>query len=256
MTTPTSAAGAPTQPTHAERARTIVACTTVGSLATVALDPAGYPFGSLAAYALDANGNPILSLSDLAEHAHNLAEDTRGSLMAAEAIGGDGGDPLALGRVTLIGDITRLDGEDASAAREIFLAAHPSAFYVDFDDFYLYRLQVASVRYVGGFGRMSWVDTGSYQAAEADPVRPHAAGVLQHMNDDHADSLVLYCQVYGGLSDVTAAEMVAVDRYGFDVAATSSAGDTTVRIAFSEPMDIEGLRGEMARLSREARASL
>lgn len=254
MTTPTP--GAPTQPTHAERARTIVACTTVGALATVALDPAGYPFGSLAAYAIDADGNPILSLSDLAEHAHNLADDTRGSLMAAEAIGGDGGDPMALGRVTLIGDITRLDGDEAASAREIFLAAHPAAFYVDFDDFNLYRLQVASVRYVGGFGRMSWVDTGAYRAAEADPIRPHAAGVIQHMNDDHADSLVLYCEVYGGLSEVTAARMVAVDRYGFDVAATSGAGDTTVRVGFSEPMDIERLRGEMARLSRDARAAL
>lgn len=242
-------------PSHAERARTIVACTTLGSLSTVALDPAGYPFGSLVAYALDDDGCPILALSDLAEHAHNLAEDPRGSLMAAEAMGGDGGDPLALGRVTLIGDIAPAPESDLPGLRERFRAVHPDAIYVDFPDFKLYRLDVQSVRYVGGFGRMSWVDAPSYRAAEADPIRPHAAGVLDHMNDDHADSLVLYCQVYGGLEGVESARMVAVDRYGFDVEAVTSAGDQHVRIPFGEPMDIERLRGEMARLSREARAS-
>ena len=41
------------EPSHAERARTLVARANRGVLSTVALDPAGYPFGSLATYAID-----------------------------------------------------------------------------------------------------------------------------------------------------------------------------------------------------------
>ena len=39
------------------------------------------------------------------------------------------------------------------------------------------------------------------------------------MNDDHADALVAFCRVLGGQAEVTAARMVGVDRYGFDVLA-------------------------------------
>jgi heme iron utilization protein len=141
---------------HGPAARAILRSTTVGSLATIALDPAGHPFASLVAYALDGQGRPVLCLSSLAEHSRNLAADDRASLMAAEAIGGE--DPLALGRVTLVGSLVKLDGADADDARSAFMAAHPDAFYASFADFSMYRLDVTSVRYVGGFGRMSWVD--------------------------------------------------------------------------------------------------
>ena len=156
-------------PPAAEAARRIVAGTTLGSLATVAVDPAGYPFGSLVAYAVDDAGSPVLCLSDLAEHVHNVRQDRRASLLAAEVMGG--GDPLALGRVTLIGDVHPAPDEDVAQLRERYLAAHPDAFYVDFADFTFYRLVVRSIRYVGGFGRMSWVDVEAYRAAFGDAKR-------------------------------------------------------------------------------------
>ena len=45
-----------------------------------------------------------------------------------------------------------------------------SAYYIDFGDFSFWRLEVRSVRYVGGYGRMSWVEAADYAAAEADPL--------------------------------------------------------------------------------------
>ena len=59
---------------------------------------------------------------------------------------------------------------DRPTARDRYLAANPAAaYYIDFGDFTFYRLDVESIRYVGGYGRMSWVDAAGY--AGANPTR-------------------------------------------------------------------------------------
>ncbi len=98
-------------PTHAERARTLVAQISTGTLCTLALEPAGYPYGSFVTVALD-DGAPIFLISRLAEHTKNLERDPRASLLVAE---GGSADPLANGRVTMIGRCTRVKGEGGSA---------------------------------------------------------------------------------------------------------------------------------------------
>src|SRR4051794_35694021 len=76
-----SAAPPAPEPTHAERARTLVAGSNRGVLSTLALDPAGYPFGSVATYAIDGDGRPIVFVSTMAEHTRNAAADARASLI-------------------------------------------------------------------------------------------------------------------------------------------------------------------------------
>lgn len=247
------------EPSDAERARTLLAGATHGTLATLAREPGGFPFGSLAGYA-DDGGRPLLCLSDLAEHSRNLAADARASLLVQappdpEAVSDD---PLATARVTLLGTVAVLDGAERAAALPRYRAAHPGAFYAEFGDFHLYRLDVAAVRYVGGFGRMSWVDTASYAGAEPDPLRPHAERVIAHMNDDHPDALVAYCRVFGGRPDTLDARMVAVDRYGFAVLAADApdSAPVAVRIPFGRRVDtVGGVRTAMIELLHEARAT-
>lgn len=152
------------EPTHAEGARALMEAASAGALATVSVDVSGYPFGSVVSYALDAQGRPLLLLSDLAEHTRNLKADARASLMATE--GGLSGDSLALGRVTLVGDLGAVPPDALDAVRASYLAVHPDSDYVDFHDFNFYRLDVKSVRYVGGFGQMSWVTAADYSTVE------------------------------------------------------------------------------------------
>jgi putative heme iron utilization protein len=240
------------EPSDAERGRTLLAAARTGTLATVAVD-GGFPFGSLVAYAVDDAGRPLLCLSDLAEHSRNLAADPRASVMATAE---GAGDPLALARVTVLGSVVELRGDDRDAALRAYRARHPDAFYATFHDFRLYRLDVSSVRYVGGFGRMSWVSADDHAEAEPDPLRPHVADIVEHMNDDHADALVAYCRVFGGRSATARARMVGVDRYGFAMlAADEDARDeTAVRIAFGRRVDTPGaVRTAMIDLLREAR---
>src|SRR3954468_19578370 len=99
-------------PTHAERARTLVAGIGTGTLCTLAIEPAGYPYGSFVTVAFD-DGNPVFLISALAEHTKNLERDPRASLLVAE---GGSVDPLANGRVTMLGPCTRVE-RDAARAR-------------------------------------------------------------------------------------------------------------------------------------------
>lgn len=219
-------------------------------------DEAGYPFGSVVSYALDGQGRPLLCLSDIAEHTRNLKSDPKASLLVTEPPN-TGTDQLALGRVTLIGEITAVPEREIADASTVYRAAHPQAYYTDFDDFVFYRMDVRGVRYVGGFGHMSWVTVDDYAAASPDPLRPHASDIITHMNDDHADALVAYCKAFAGESDTTNAQMITVDRYGFDVLAISEQSRRAVRIPFNEicdtPMEV---RHATVRLVGEARKLL
>jgi heme iron utilization protein len=211
-------------PADSELARTLVATSTTGALSTIGTG--GYPFGSVVVYAADERGRPLMLLSDLAVHSANLAADARASLMVNQP--GDG-DPLDLARVTLVGDVAEVTGPEREAPLAHYQSVHPGGLGTD-HGFRLYRLEVASVRFVGGFARMSWVDAGAYASTEPDPLAPHVAGIVGHMNADHADSLVLYCQVLAGRPGTTSATMTGIDRHGF----TMLADGEHVRLAFDE----------------------
>ena len=240
-------------PTHAERARTLVARIPTGTLCTLALEPQGYPYGSFVTVAFD-EGNPIFLISGLAEHTKNLEGDPRASLMVAET---GAGDPLANGRVTMLGPCTRVEGDDGRA-RAAFLAVHPNAaYYADFRDFAFWKLRVNAIRYIGGYGRMSWITQEDWQAAEADPLAPYAAGAIAHMNADHADAMVLYCKAFSKATDLTSATMSGVDRYGFDMSAKTPEGPRPIRVAFARPVTTpDELRAALVAMAKDARSRL
>jgi len=240
-------------PTHAERARTLVAQISTGTLCTLALEPEGYPYGSFVTVAFD-NGNPIFLISGLAEHTKNLERDPRASLLVAES---GSADPLANGRVTMIGRCTRVEG-DGGSARAAFFAAHPnSTYYADFRDFAFWKLHVGSVRYIGGYGRMSWISKADWQVAESDPLGPSAASTIAHMNADHADAMVLYCAAFSEATEITSASMTGVDRYGFDMSANTPEGPRPIRLAFAKPVSTpEEVRAALIAMLKDARAKL
>ncbi|MBX3217092.1 MAG: DUF2470 domain-containing protein [Labilithrix sp.] len=243
-------------PSHAERCRTLIAGARAATLSTLANDPPGYPYGSLVTVAFD-GGRPLLLISRLAEHTQNLERRADASVLVTEPLDRHA-QPLAVGRVTLLGPCRPVADAERDGARATFLAAHPDAsYYVDFSDFAFYRLDPVALRYVGGFGRMSWVTAEDYLAAEPDPLASAAAGILTHMNDDHADAVLAYAKALAGIAAATAATMTAVDRYGFEIAAATPAGPKAARLAFESPVSTtDEVRKAMVALVREARARL
>jgi putative heme iron utilization protein len=223
-------------------------------LSTVARDQAGTPFGSLAPFGLDAGARPVLCISELAEHTRNLRTDARCSLLVAR-LPGPGEDPLATARLTLVGRATLVPDDDLAEARAAHLAGNPHAsYYVDFGDFSLWRLEISAIRYVGGYGRMSWVDVDGWHAASPDPVEPHAAGAVEHLNADHAEACLLMAQHLGQRPDATIAVVTGIDRYGLDLVATGPGGPGRVRLGFDEPVVTpEAIRAATVTLARRAR---
>jgi putative heme iron utilization protein len=221
-------------PSHAERCRTLASQATSATLSTIAREPAGFPYGSLVTVAVDLVGRPLLLLSELAEHTGNLKAQAAASVLLTEPLGGHD-QPLALGRVTILGSCAAVVATERDAARETFLKQQPSAaYYVDFEDFAFYRVQPVALRYVGGFGLMSWVTADDYREAEPDPLASAAQGILKHMNDDHADAMLAYARALAGIADAATATMTAVDRYGFELAAITPKGPRAARLAFDD----------------------
>jgi heme iron utilization protein len=113
------------------------------------------------------------------------------------------------------------------------------------------------VRYIGGYGRMSWISKAHWHGAEPDPLGPSAAGMITHMNADHADAMVLYCKAFSKATEVTSASMTGVDRYGFEMSAMTPQGPPRVRLAFAKPVSTpEEVRAALISMVKDARSKL
>lgn len=244
----------PKRPSYAEAARTLLARSDHGVLAT--LDAHGYPYTSVVELLTLEEGDTLFLLSDLAEHTKNLRRDPKASLLVATDLGSK--HVLAGERLSLIGTLH----EGGSDHRGAYLKRHPdAAAYVDFSDFQFYRLCPERAYYIGGFGRMGWADAESYRAAQPDLLLSAAPGIIRHMNEDHEHNLVGYARAFAGLEWVTNATVRSVDRYGFDVEVTGEReGEEkvkTIRLSFKEPVSSpQEVREEMVRLAKEAREIL
>lgn len=241
-------------PSYAEQARTLLHLGRVGTLSTQSRKQPGFPFGSVMPFGLDGDGRPLFLISNMAMHTQNLLADARASLLVMQDPGA--ADVLGAARVTLMGEAEPLPKADTAEARERYLHAYPQAVHwVDYDDFAFYRMSVESVYFIGGFGAMGWVAAEDYRQAAPDPLAGSAQGILQHMNEDHADALMLLAKVHAGI-EATEARMTAVDRLGFHVRLKTGAGLRGARIAFIRevrtPQQVREVLVEMVKAARPA----
>ena len=218
------------EPSFGERARTLAYVSRVGTLSSLSAKHPGWPFGSVMPYAMDGRGCPLFLVSSMAMHTQNVARDPRTALLIAQHAGLE--DALGSARVTLMGNAAKVPAADLEQVRSRYLESYENAkYWVDFEDFSFYRLDVIDVYYVGGFGVMGWLSAEDYYGAEPDPLADSAAGILSHMNADHADAMILLAGEHAGL-EATEAQMTAVDRLGFHLRLKTADGMKGPRIAF------------------------
>jgi putative heme iron utilization protein len=242
----------PPEPSYAERARTLVHLARSGALSTLSRRHAGHPFGSVMPYAPDDRGAPLLLISTMAMHTQNLEADARASLLVTQP--GWTEDPLAGGRVSLMGRAARVPDRERPGAREAYLARHPNAaFWVEFEDFAFWRLEVSDVYFVGGFAAMDWVTGEGYAAARPDPLADAAEDIVAHMNDDHSTALLTLARAHAD-ADAEQAIMLSVDRLGFRVRLRSGERLHAARISFpQEVTSAEECRAVLIEMIRVAR---
>ena len=204
-------------------------------------------------YGLDELGRPIFLISKMAMHTQNLQVDARASLLVTQSEAS--GDPLGASRVTLIGNALPIPEADLPAARNLYLARYEnSKYWVDFDDFSFYRMDVVDVYYVGGFGVMGWVAVAEYDQARPDPLSDTSADIIEHMNADHKEALILLARDSAGIAAQDAV-MTSVDRLGFHLRLKTQDGMRGTRLAFlrevRDPSEARKVLVEMVKRARE-----
>ena len=102
--------------------------------------------------------------------------------------------------------------------------------YFAMHDFSFYRIRPVAIRYIGGFGRIHWVDMEDY-AVQPYPLIEQESGVVAHMNSDHQDALRDYCRHFHQCAALDVA-MLGIDLDGFDVRADGK----VLRFDFAQPV--------------------
>jgi hypothetical protein len=104
--------------------------------------------------------------------------------------------------------------------------------YAGFKDFRFYRVLPERAHLVGGFGKISWIERGALWGAAAAPgLAESEAGIVAHMNEDHADAVQLYANKLLQL-DGQDWKMTGIDAEGIDL----RRGGRVARLDFDEPL--------------------
>ena len=229
-------------------ARSMVRTARYGALAIPGAKDAA-PSIARVGLATDTDGMPIFPASSLSDRDERMETDGRASLLVGEP---GKGDPLAHGRISLIGSVRRLDEGDHDRARRRYLARHPKAkLYIDFKDFSIWKLEIASASFIAGFGRAYALDRDDLLTACDDWSAWHAmeAGAVEHMNDDHADATRLYATTFCGADDGDWL-IAGLDPDGIDM----TLGDDHRRYMYDAPLgSANELRAALVKLVRAAR---
>ncbi len=236
-------------PDQIANARHLLRATDRAALATLLPTPQGpAPYASLALIAVDHDLSPILLISRMAVHTKAIESDPRVSLLLDGTAGLD--HALTGARLSVMG---RAEISDQPRLRARYVARHPeAASYAGFKDFNFYRVAVERAHLVSGFGKIDWIGAADLMLPEAlnEKLVEHEPGIVQHMNEDHADAVALYAS---GLLQLKGANwrLTGVDREGIDL----RAGGSVARLAFPEPVvDASGARKALVALVQQARA--
>mmetsp|Transcript_17302 Transcript_17302/g.25860 ORF Transcript_17302/g.25860 Transcript_17302/m.25860 type:complete len:358 (+) Transcript_17302:42-1115(+) len=211
----------------------------------------GYPNGSVVAFAPDEDGNPLFVFSGMSSHTKDVLSDPRCSLtVASKQFKG-----AADGRVNLIGKTTLIPKEEREAAKATYLKKHPGAFWIEFGDFNLFKMEIEKVNFVGGFARAGSVSPEEYKEAKPDVISEFGIHIASHMNEDHMSSTIAMIESQVPGLNAKEAVITSVDSLGMYIKVTRSPSDTDetqqfkMRLPFpreaKDRKDVKGIIMEM-----------
>lgn len=92
----------------------------------------------------------------------------------------------------------------------------------------------------------------------ADTITPEISDrICKHMNEDHADAVLLYAKAYGKVTEAEAAQLIKVDPEGMELSVDTGSENSTVRIAFDHVLqDSEDAHQTMIAMVKSARAQM
>lgn len=225
-------------------ARTLMLTELRGVLSTNALNMPGYPFGSVLPFCLDDNGWPVIQVARISQHTRNMDKDSKVSLIICEP----GLDDVLTGkRLTVVGNAEKIS--DNNEVAQIYYSLFPQGrIYQNAHESDFYRIVPVRSRYIGGFAQAFWFDNEAL--FKANPFFGEAGlSVINHMNDDHQNALLTYCQHQNiAVPNETHPVMVSVDGEGMHL----RMGAEVIRIPFADAVsDSSGLRQTLVAMAKK-----
>lgn len=230
-------------------AKQFLRSTRSGVLSSLSIKFAGYPFGSVMPFVLGHDCQPIVLISTIAEHTKNIIANPKVSLLVFAGAE----DLLANGRLTLIGEATQIEKNNADLMARYCRYFPDSIGYLAMHDFQFYRINIVQARYIAGFGKMGWMAGGELVGVKNASIAQLETSMIEHMNADHVDSMMLYCQHFHGVTP-NRVSLIGVDCGGFDVEAVVNDDIKILRFNFETPIvDANSARMAFVALSKAAR---
>ena len=91
----------------------------------------------------------------------------------------------------------------------------------------------------------------------ADPLTPAISDrICKHMNEDHAEAIVLYAKCFGNVDSATAEQLKSIDPNGMDLQVESEGKSSMVRIKFDHALvDSEDAHQTLIAMVKQARTA-
>ena len=193
-------------------ATTLFRSCNTGILSTISKKYEGYPFGSFITYVSGRSKIIYLYLSDLAQHTKNLNFKTESCLTISKTTGQK--DKQNSQRLTLMGDLKLVPKDDLDDCRYLYHLLLPeSKQYAGFHDFNFYQLEIKHVRWIGGFGKIKWLNEEKWRNSSPKWLNQEE-GIISHMNDDHSNSIVSSLNAQHRVKDKEA-KMICLNTDGY-----------------------------------------
>jgi len=219
---------------HAQEVRQLLRTHRYGVLSTLSKKYNGHPFGSITPYLVDQDGSLLILISSLAEHTKNIIHDSRISLITH-----DQNDPViqAQGRVTVIGNAQPEPNREHTALRYSRYFPEAST-YLAMQDFSFYRINPIAIRFIGGFGKIHWVNMENYTPTHAENFSQQEERLLEDLNSKKKEELCQLIRLRLGI-DALDVKVIGLDCDGMDL----HHGDQTLRVNFPEAASLTTLDG-------------
>lgn len=212
----------------------------------------GAPLISRTAFMLEPNGTPVILVSELSAHTGALMADGRCSMLFGEP---GRGDALAYPRISVDceAEVIKSDDPERSHIRATYLLRNPKAeLYIDFGDFHFIRLKPKQASLNGGFGRAYALEADDIiipPSPVMDEINEASGSVIEHMNEDHLDSVAEYAQLKGRDGE-QAWRMIALNSEAMILASDHD----ILRFPFDAPLKgASAIRGVLVSIAKQAR---
>ena len=160
-----------------------------GILSTISKKNKDYPFGSFTTFITGRDRKIYFYLSDIAQHTINFKNNSRACLTISRNKD-DNYDVQNCQRLTLMGDIKNVPKENLQYCKNKFFFIFPeSKKYLKFHGFNFYQLEINSVRWIGGFGKIAWLDLVNWKKFQPK-WKESENSIVNHMNKDHSNSII------------------------------------------------------------------